>query len=98
MDILLGRNFTESPEIAYVRVKDQLFFGYCDQNPFKEMEVELVTRKVDVVLKEDTVLRRNQINCVQVSINEVDQVLPMQTQSAEDIHLGKGEKIGEIKR
>lgn len=37
IDVIVGRTFTELPNVAYVRINDMHVFGYSDNGPFRDM-------------------------------------------------------------
>lgn len=65
--VLLGQNFTEHMDIAYVRLNDNLYFGWKHKEPFCDLILPVNSR---VVVKNDCTLNARSINFVEVEIDK----------------------------
>ncbi|XP_071056873.1 uncharacterized protein [Onthophagus taurus] len=96
--LIIGRPFTERPEIAYARVKDELVFGWQDAKPFKDFEFT-PPNKVTVTVKDDNVvLRPNSINLIVAEEPNGESILlPVYNETSKEVNIKRGAVMGEIR-
>lgn len=67
VDMLIGRTWTGLPHIAYLKINDSLLIGDKNKPPFSDMQIDnLVNSKVQLTVRDYTVLKPNSINFVNV--------------------------------
>lgn len=97
VEMLIGRNFTELPEISYIKFGETLHFGYKTELPFSDLNWKVPPRKQAVRAARDTILLNHGINFVEIENEEVSKWLPIYNRTDKDIFIGKGQKVGEIR-
>lgn len=93
-DVIIGRNFTELPEIAYFKVQDRLEFMYKENFPFRSNpEIDITKKFSEPESLENVKLPTASINFVRVKVgNEVFQ-MPITNKGRETISIKKGDKL-----
>lgn len=95
---MIGRNFTELPQIAYYKVGDRLKFLFKNEFCFQEyLEVETRKSTLDKPIVSDTVsIPPGTVNSVQVKVNNEEVILPIQNMSKNKTVLNAGDQLNNI--
>lgn len=92
IDFLIGRSFTERENIAYIKMRDTLYFGYEQEEPFKNLEWNHDRVKESVFSGCDLTINKGEINCIHVRKEP-----EIETSTNEERLIQKDEWIGEIR-
>lgn len=95
MDLVIGRTFTELPWVAYVKIGEQLHFGYKHEDPFRTMKWRDAQHKTNVFIQNDVKLKKNTLNFVDVQVGQ--EVGRMAVMTNQDVSLKVGDRLGEIR-
>lgn len=90
-DLIVGRTYTELDHIAYMRKGDTFLFGYADEQPFKDIDVNIFTEGTYKIAA-DSVIEKKGAKDVQI-LKETSRniVLKMYNASEGKIELKAGE-------
>ena len=80
-DVIVGRNFTELPHVAYFKIGDKLIFGNRDDFIFSEnpvLEPSMCNTEQIVLVDKSCKLLPASINSLKVRVGEDDLVLPFE--------------------
>nr|CAI5861130.1 unnamed protein product [Callosobruchus analis] len=91
-DILLGRSLTDKTNLAYVRIDDNLHFGYRDELPFCDIQLRDETRRIKLYADEDVILKGDMINLIMVT-GEYNDLWPVMNSTTEDFEVTKGQCV-----
>ena len=91
-DVIVGRNYTDSPELAYCRYDNKFEFVYRKDFPFQTFpEVESVEKDAALpVVSESICLPPASINFVCVKIDQMETFLPFENCDSKKLILEKG--------
>lgn len=95
MPLLVGRNFTEDPRVAYVRVDQSLVFAYRYEDPFKNMILNVPQNKASIIVSADADLKPNEVSFLGVKVQHKEHLLPIGVREQTSLHVG--EVIGEVR-
>lgn len=93
-DIIIGRNFTELPQIVYFKIDDRLEFVYKNFFPFEskiEVQSDRKPDKLEVV--EGTTIPRGTVNFVRVKLENEELSLPIFNSSKQNISIHPGDRL-----
>lgn len=96
-DVLIGRNFTELPEIVYYKADNQLKFCPREKFIFKEFSV-IDNREPYEIIKnvDEIVISQASINFVQVQVGEKEFRLPITNIGDNEIKLDKNRNLNSV--
>ena len=91
-DVIVGRNYTEAPELAYCRYDDKLEFVYRKDFPFQTFpEVESMKMYASSpVVSKSICLPPASINFISVKIDQAETFLPFGNRDNKNLNLKKG--------
>ncbi|XP_071056891.1 uncharacterized protein [Onthophagus taurus] len=95
--MIIGRSFTERPEIAYARVGEELVFGWKDTLPFKDFQIP-ESKKTTVMAEKDAIVKAGVMNLIMAETQCGEYlIVPIVNERQEDFVLEKGMTIAEIR-
>lgn len=60
-DLIIGRSFTENPEVAYAKMNNELYFGERVRYPFSEIRILNTTKSLAALALTENTVPRNSI-------------------------------------
>lgn len=94
-DVIIGRNYTDLPQLAYCRYHNKFEFVNRDDFPFKSYpEVESRKQSLELpVVSESINIPSASINFINVKVNNTEMFLPYENSSDDVIKLEKGDTL-----
>lgn len=97
-NVIIGRNYTDSPQLAYYRCDDKFEFVAPNDFPF-ELYPEIETRERNVestVVTENVIIPPASINFINVKINDKEMFLDYENASKNEIILKKSYVLNSV--
>lgn len=88
-DVILGRPFTDAPDVAYHRVGNELIFEQMDESMF----VAINEKGIKPVCLRKTKLEPDEVKFISTRFDNTDRELPVRNECEKTIQISEGQKI-----
>lgn len=95
-DLLIGRTYTELKHIAYVRKDDKLVFGYADDQPFCDINVDELVQNEQYKSVEAVTIRGKSAANLKVHARKQNVILRVFNTNAEEVIIPENKSIGKV--